>query len=237
MFTRLLLILGMVTLIGCDSNESNQLSSDAVTQDPLITNSPLVDSSSVRDLDAIKLSGVLRVVSPRWDEYQFLPRQKTPSNYYRAMITSFAERNDLEIQWVYVDQFSELTSSLLGGQADVIVANMTITDARSQVIDFTVPVDHAEEWLVVAQSAEFEQVHDLALGSVVVPMNSSFSETLKKVAEPGWNIVEKASSASPQELVDDVIEGKYTATVVDGNVGEWLLTGLPVKSLGSLSKS
>ncbi|GAA3941601.1 transporter substrate-binding domain-containing protein [Litoribacillus peritrichatus] len=226
-------------LVGCGKTDSdNEPNSSEPADRPILVNS--VDSANpllIRNLDAIKKSGVLRVVTPRWDEYQFLPRQKTPANYYRAMVAEFAERNGLDIRWIYVDQFSQLTSTVLRGRADVIVANMTVTDARAKLLGFTVPVDHAQELLVVKASADLKDVHDLALGSIVVPKNSSFKQSLDDIAKPGWSLVEKEFSASPQALVDDVISGKYTATVVDSNVGEWLLTGLPVKSLGALGKA
>ncbi|GLQ33706.1 hypothetical protein GCM10007876_41860 [Litoribrevibacter albus] len=150
------------------------------------------------------------------------------------MISQFADNLGVTIEWVYVDRFTELNKQLLLGKGDLVVANMTVTERRKKDVAFSVPIEHIEEWLVVRPEEGMNEVNDLGLANIVIPQDSAFKVTLEKAAKPDWNVVEKAKEASPQALVEDVLNGRYTATVVDSNVGEWLLTGLNVKVLGAL---
>ncbi|MFC3152147.1 transporter substrate-binding domain-containing protein [Litoribrevibacter euphylliae] len=224
LFSYLSILLFSLFLVACTKEPTDHASSAKTS----------TAKSEPRDLSDIYKSGVIRVLSPDWDQLDYLPREGTPANRYRAMITEFAIKHDLTIEWIYVDRFAQLSEKLLSGEGDLVVANMTVTKERSQQLLFTVPVEHIEEWLVVRPDPELKEVHDLALANIVVPQGSAFKVTLDKVAKPGWNVVEKAKNASPQALVDDVLSGRYTATVVDSNVGEWLLTGLDLSVLGSL---
>lgn len=223
-FSYLSVFLLSMFLLACSKEPSKK---DASTRAPVIKSEP-------RDLSEIKASGVIRVLSPDWDQLDYLPRQGTPANRYRAMISEFAAKQALDIEWIYVDRFAQLSEKLLAGEGDLIVANMTVTEERSKKVSFSVPVEHIEEWLITRPDPELKEVHDLALANIVVPEGAAFKVTLDKVAKPGWNVVEKPKNASPQALVDDVLAGRYTATVVDSNVGEWLLTGGDVSILGAL---
>lgn len=224
LFSYLSILLFSLFLVACTKEPTDHASSAKTS----------TAKSEPRDLSDIYKSGVIRVLSPDWDQLDYLPREGTPANRYRAMIKEFAIKHDLTIEWIYVDRFAQLSEKLLSGEGDLVVANMTVTKERSQQLLFTVPVEHIEEWLVVRPDPELKEVHDLALANIVVPQGSAFKVTLDKVAKPGWNVVEKAKNASPQALVDDVLSGRYTATVVDSNVGEWLLTGLDLSVLGAL---
>jgi len=213
--------------VGCSQESTDKEDVSQVAPIPLTQSQP-------RDLERIKRSGVLRVLSPRWDQHQFLPRQLTPANRYRAMISEFADRHGVAVEWLYVDRFTALSEGLLAGRGDVVVANMTVTEERQQQLAFTVAVEHVDEWVVAKPEKDVQEPHDLSLATIVVPEASSFKASLDKEAEPGWNVVEKPENASPQELIEDVLQGRYTATVVDSNVGEWLLTGSNLKVLGNL---
>ena len=74
------------------------------------------------DLPAIAERGVLRIVRPRWQGFDTLPRQGIPVERYHALAERFARSLDLEPEWVIVDRFDQMFPALLSGRADVAAA-------------------------------------------------------------------------------------------------------------------
>jgi membrane-bound lytic murein transglycosylase F len=190
-----------------------------------------------RTFDEVIQSGVLRVLAPKWDEYTALPRGQTPAHRLQIMIAEFAQLYDLDIHWVYVDNFSELIPRLEDGQGDIIVANLTVTEARKEKVDFTVAIEHVAELVVVKSVQDAADIHQLGVASVVIPQGSAFKETLDDMAKAEWTVVEKSEDADPQSLVDDVLADRYTAAILDSNIAEIILEQQPeVKTIGSLGR-
>ncbi|MFT5098666.1 MAG: ABC-type amino acid transport substrate-binding protein, partial [Planctomycetaceae bacterium] len=76
------------------------------------------------DLDSIANHGTLRLIAPRFDGADTLPREGFPVQYYQQVAEAFTEHLQLDVQWVFVDSYSELIPHLLSGKGDLIVTNL-----------------------------------------------------------------------------------------------------------------
>lgn len=119
-----------------------------------------------------------------------------------------------------------LIPALLAGQADLIAADLTKTEIRSSMVDFSRSfIDDVDEVLVFgpASPAGIESVDDLAGKSVYVRASSSYFEHVTALsaefAERGLEPirVELANELfRTQDILEMVNAGLVSATVVDG---------------------
>ncbi|RLA28372.1 MAG: lytic transglycosylase F [Gammaproteobacteria bacterium] len=119
-----------------------------------------------------------------------------------------------------------LLPALLAGQADLIAADLTNTEIRSAMVDFSRPfIDDVDEVLVFGPASPegVESVDDLAGKSVYVRASSSYFEHIAALnaefAERGLAPirVELANELlRTQDILEMVNAGLVSATVVDG---------------------
>lgn len=172
------------------------------------------------DLGALAAHGKLRLLAPRW-EGGGLPRRGLPAAEMRETAEAFAARLGLEPQWILIPGFGDLIGALNEGQGDLIVTNLTQTAAREEQIEFSLPVDHVEEWVLVRRDAPpIHKVEDLAALRVVIPEGSAYAETLKLIATGG--VIAGDSSAGPDGMIDLVVAGNAEATIMDSNQAQGL---------------
>jgi membrane-bound lytic murein transglycosylase MltF len=118
-----------------------------------------------------------------------------------------------------------LIAALVNGQADLVAADLTITEARSELVDFSVPfARNVDEVVVFApnEGDDVASVDDLAGRSVYVRKSSSYFEHLTAL---NVDLVERGLAPVRIELADellrsqDILEmvnaGLITATVID----------------------
>jgi len=118
-----------------------------------------------------------------------------------------------------------LIPALVGGQADLVAADLTITDARSELVDFSVPfARNVDEVIVFApnEGDDVASVDDLAGRSVYVRKSSSYFEHLTELNDDliGRGLTPIQIDAAnellrTQDILEMVNAGLITATVVD----------------------
>lgn len=173
------------------------------------------------DLHALEKRGIIRLLAPRWDLADALPRQGLPVATYRVLAETFVTRLGLTPKWVLVEKFEYLIESLLAGKGDVIVTNLTETPARSQQIAFSLPINHIREVILIAASnSRITGPADLINQKVVIPAESSYQDTLAKI---DTDVTEVDSGLGPDEILDLVTSGLYEATLMDSNQAKGLL--------------
>ena len=111
------------------------------------------------DLNTIKQSGILHVLTPDLGGDHYLPRKGFPENYERNMLEQFANEQDLQIRWLYITDRKQLIEKLLAGTGDLIAANLTVTPERKTRINFTVPLKTIKEQVIV--STNQKNIHHL----------------------------------------------------------------------------
>ena len=129
----------------------------------------------------------------------------------RDLAAEFAERQQLKIEFVSVE-FKELIAKLTAGAGDVIVAGMTVTDARKEKVAFTQPVATVQQIIVgKAGALNFpSKPAELAGKSVHVHPGSAYEETLvalQKTTAPGLVIVPAPENIDSEQLAYEVGRG------------------------------
>jgi membrane-bound lytic murein transglycosylase MltF len=135
-----------------------------------------------------------------------------------------------------------LIPALVSGQADLVAADLTITEARSELVDFSIPfVQNVSEVVVFApgEGDDVASMDDLAGRSVYVRKSSSYFEHLTEL-----NVDLISRGLAPiqidlanellraQDILEMVNAGLITATVVDSHkASSWskILSGLRVR--------
>ncbi len=132
--------------------------------------------------------------------------------------------------------------ALLSGRADLIAADLTVTDARSELVDFSIPlVTDIDEILVFAPGVGegIDTLDDLSGRSIYVRRSSSYFEHLSalndQLAERGLEPVQIDQADEflrPQDILEMVNAGLVRATIIDSyKASYWseLLTDMEVR--------
>jgi len=190
--------------------------------------SPGLGPVETGDLDALLEQGVLRVIVPGTALGEpSLPRRGSPVAQQRELAESFANSLGLRMELVPVFRLGEMLPLLEEGRADIIAANLTVTPARQERVDFSLPIDHVYEVvLVAAANGDIHAVEDLEGRSVMVDRASSFWETLTALREdhPEIHLLPGLDHFDDESTLDMLVAGQIDATVRDSNIAEMYLS-------------
>ena len=173
------------------------------------------------DLDALRELGRLRILIPQLDDVDHLPRQVDLLDRERHLAESLAQALGLEPEWIVLSARDELVGYLVEGRGDLIAANLTVTDERSESIAFSRPLMMVREQVVSRDDRDqIRDPSDLVGRTVVVRRSSSFWGTVEALLSdhPGINLVAAPESITTEEILYRVSTGEYDATVADDNV-------------------
>lgn len=180
------------------------------------------------DLDALLERGTLRVVVPGTVLGEpSLPRKGSPVAQQRELAEAFAVSLGLEMELVPVFRLGEMLPLLEQGRADIIAANLTVTEGRRERVDFSLPIDHVYEMVLVAESnKEIQAIEDLAGRDVMVDPAASFWETLTTLREehPEIHLLPSLEHFDDESTLDMLVSGEIDATVRDSNIAEMYLS-------------
>lgn len=191
------------------------------------------------DLDGMIERRVIRVLvvsgSPQFFYYKGKPRgmvSELLALLQRELNASLGRRLDqVEVVPMPVSR-DRLIPALLSGQADLVAADLTITAARSALVDFSVPFVAGVNEVVVFAPGVGEAVatiDDLSGRTVFVRKSSSYYEHLSvlnaDLASRGKepvNIIEANELLRTADILEMVNGGLVDATVVDNyKAGYW----------------
>lgn len=177
--------------------------------------------SELGDLDALRTRGRLRILIPQLDDVNHLPREVDFLDRERHLAESLAASLGLTPQWIVVSARNELIDNLVEGRGDLIAANLTVTDARRELIAFSQPLAMVREQVVSrAGAGSIRNASDLVGRTVVIRRSSSFWGTVEalQAEHPGINLVAAPEEYTTEEILYRVSTGEYDATVADDNV-------------------
>lgn len=126
------------------------------------------------------------------------------AGFERELGDELCARAELTCEWVTND-WDSIIPNLVSGNYDTIIAGMSITPEREEVIAFTQPYTPADPSAYLALSA------DVDLDSSVVAAQTGTIQAAF-VAEHGWTLVE---FATPEETVAAVRAGEADAVLAD----------------------
>ncbi len=174
------------------------------------------------DLPHIKERGELRVLVARPAELA-LGRRPSPEGRERDLVLQLAERIGLRVHFIEVAARDRLLPYLLAGRADMVAAQLTVTEGRAKQVTFTRPVDRVSEHLVCKRgdTKAPRTLADLNGRTVHVRASSSFAETLAKLqagSVPDLHVVYVREDLDSDTLAYDVGRGARPLTVLDSHM-------------------
>jgi len=126
--------------------------------------------------------------------------------FERELGDELCKRAELTCEWV-TNEWDSIIPNLVSGNYDVIIAGMSITDERDEVIDFTQNYSQPDPSSYLAKSADV----DPAAGVVAAQTNTIQAGF---VAEQGWDLLE---FATPEETIAAVRDGEADAVLADAS--------------------
>lgn len=208
---RLCVLLLLVTACGKPAPNDPQQMGDL----PVLKN----NYQETGDLPALQKRGKLRILVSRREDTP-LPRHGSPIYAEQALAAQFAQQMDLDPVLVYVNRFEELMPALQQGKGDLIAANLTITDARKQLIDFTVPIGHAHQQLIL--SGERTPLKNLAAVknlNIAVQADKTYQQTAQQlVSKYGATLTLLPGDLDVDDILDRLNKKVIDATILDSNL-------------------
>ncbi len=216
------LSLVMLLQVACTDKESDQDSSAVQVKSAPVP--PVPTYQSTGDLTDITQHGTLRLLAPRFDGADALPRDGLPVLDYQALAEEFAAEQQLKIQWVFVEGFADLIPHLLEGKGDIIVTNLTYSKSRAQQLAFTREITQVNEWLISAKNLEIKDLQSVK--KISIPIGTVYGETLKEVKYNG-EIELLPSTTSDDDILRGMELGQFQASIFDSDVARNLLSEYP----------
>ncbi|MEM9755497.1 MAG: transporter substrate-binding domain-containing protein [Pseudomonadota bacterium] len=138
--------------------------------------------------------------------YNFINDDGEVDGFERELGDELCARAGLECEWVLND-WDSIIPNLTSGNYDTIIAGMSITDERDEVIDFTQNYIPPAESLFLALSEDA----DLDGGVIAAQINTIQAGY---IAETGATLIE---FATPDETIAAVRNGEADAVFADGD--------------------
>jgi len=124
--------------------------------------------------------------------------------FERELGDELCARAELTCEWV-TNEWDSIIPNLVSGNYDTIIAGMSVTEERDEVIDFTMAYTPADPSAYLALDADLD-VTTAVIAAQTGTIQASF------VAEQGWTVVE---FATPEETLAAVRGGEADAVLAD----------------------
>lgn len=170
------------------------------------------------DLDAIEKHGKLRILVDIGN-IASLHRAATRQDLEIEQARKLAERLSLTPVILYVDNFSQLMEYLKQGKGDIIANDLVITDARSELVDFSTPVANTHLILVSHKDTpEIQNTTNLKGKILAVTRGTVFEDQARKFAKQHPGMVLKVVDTNYVDLAVEVSQKDIDFTIVDDAV-------------------
>ena len=114
--------------------------------------------------------------------------------------------------------FNSLIPALQANKFDIVLAGMTPTPEREEVVDFSIPYYETEQYLVFKKEKAYKEMADLAGGVVGAQISSIQEELAKEFGEEHGFKVESRNLIP--ELIQELKTGRFDAAVIENIVSE-----------------
>ncbi len=209
-----------LSLLNCSGKKRNQ------------NNVSIRDSFDAEStLSNIKDKNKLRVVVDYNSTNYFVYRAK-PMGFQYELLKRLAKDLDVQLEIVVINNLEETFDGINSGRYDLIAKNLTITRQRSEVVDFTVPLQQTHQVLVQRKykldainsekpvPALIRNQLDLGGKTIHVQKNTSYYRRLKNLSEEIGVVIDIKEDTiyGVEQLVALVAKGEINYTVCDENV-------------------
>jgi membrane-bound lytic murein transglycosylase MltF len=194
---------------------------------PSLAELPVMGRPLLGDLDAMVERRAVRALVPHSKTYYFLDGGQQRGLAYESL-KQFEKELNKKLATRHLRVFviiipvgrEELISGLALGYGDVAVGNITITDARRELVDFSEPLMTGVDEIIVtgpagADQAKLETLDDLSGREIVVRKSSSYYESLVLL-----NDRLRAAGRAPVQLTpaDELLEDEDLLEMVNAGL-------------------
>ncbi|KIN71704.1 transporter substrate-binding domain-containing protein [Sulfitobacter guttiformis] len=137
--------------------------------------------------------------------YNFLDDKGEVAGFEREVGDELCVRAELTCEWV-TNEWDSIIPNLVSGNYDVIIAGMSITEERDEVIDFSDPYTQPDPSSFVSTSA------DVDLSTAIIAAQTGTIQASHVASMAGATLVE---FATPEETVAAVKNGEADAVLAD----------------------
>ncbi|GAA6200297.1 transporter substrate-binding domain-containing protein [Aquicoccus sp. SU-CL01552] len=139
-----------------------------------------------------------------YEPWNYINDKGEVDGFERELGDELCKRAELTCEWVTND-WDSIIPNLVSGNYDAIIAGMSITAERQEVIDFTTNYTPPDPSAYLAMSPDLD-VESAVIAAQTSTIQASF------VAEKGWTLVE---FATPEETIAAVRNGEADAVLAD----------------------
>ncbi len=180
-------------------------------------------------LTTIKKRGKL-IVTTNYNSIDYFVYKGLPMGYQLDMMKAFSKHLGVKLEFLITNDLASNAGFLAIGKCDVIACNLTVTNERSKVVDFTVPILNTRHVLVqripekpkdprLIKTAFIRNLSDLSGKTVYVQKHSLHYKqlmTIQKQLNIHIDIIE-SDSLDMEELMELVSNGTIDYMVADEN--------------------
>ncbi|MBL7892716.1 MAG: transporter substrate-binding domain-containing protein [Bacteroidia bacterium] len=189
--------------------------------------------NKLSDIESIKNKGKLVVLAENNSTSYFVYKGE-PMGYDYEMLSAYAGHLGVELEMIVINDMNTILDELNAGKADIAAANLTVTNDRNKIVNFTEPLLQTRQVLVQRKPNGWQKMSEQAITkklirnlneligkNIHVRKASSFYTRLQSLSEEiggEINITEATGSLDSEELISYVAKGYIDYTVVDENV-------------------
>jgi peptidoglycan lytic transglycosylase F len=182
---------------------------------PVSVNKPASLVTETGDLNEIKQRGRLRIL---------LQKQKSTASKLVAtekkLIMQYALEQDLDAEWLEIDQAQHLFASLQSGEGDIVLsasAVFSLQDERDQM-QLTLPWGVSQQQVISrSDTGRIRNIDDLTTRQIAVKRSSPIWEELQALvqASPSMDLIVIPEAASIESILQRVASAQYDVSVLD----------------------
>lgn len=136
--------------------------------------------------------------------------------------------DDTQLKLIVANNINQVISTLLHRKADIAAADVTVTNMRKRIIDYSIPYQDVQQ-LVVYNTEKLRESHqkppkklkDLIGLHITLPANSSFVERLAQLqkTELGLGLMwEERLHVGSEQLLQELARGDIDYTIADSHL-------------------
>jgi len=189
----------------------------------------------VRDWAQIKQDSVLNVLAENSPASYFIYRGKNMGFEYE-LLNEFTKDQNIRLKVTMVHNLDDLMHYLDSGVGDLIACNLTVTEERNRLIDFTTPHLFTHQVLIQRKPDNYRKLSSSALENSLVTeleqlkgktihvwKNSSYYKQIHYLndrLELHLTIIPTDGDLITEELIRMVSEGEIDYTIADENIAK-----------------
>ena len=160
----------------------------------------LTSSMAFADAHSVVRMGTEGAYAP----WNFINDAGEVDGFERELGDELCARAELTCEWV-TNEWDSIIPNLVSGNYDTIIAGMSVTAERDEIIDFTMAYTPADPSSYVALDADLD-----VEGGVIAAQTGTIQAAF--IADQGWTVVE---FATPEETIAAVRGGEADAVLAD----------------------